>query len=236
MHVPALEPAARHPHREACIVMVAPSALLRFRRPPELAAPQHDRRIEHPAPLQILYESGDRLVGERSHFQVVFFDVGMRVPLGVSRAATGNHADKAHAFFHHAASQQTTPPVVIRLRIADSIEVQRLLWFLAQVEHFRCFGLHLERRIVSRHARGKFRILRAQGRVVHGLDEVDGLAPLAQRNALGQLQIQHRPIARTEECRLINRRQEPVLVHRHASLLRACRIGHHHVGRQRLRL
>src|SRR5690349_19436986 len=42
-YLPAFDPATRHPHAEAEVVMVAPFVALRFGRAPELPAPDHER-------------------------------------------------------------------------------------------------------------------------------------------------------------------------------------------------
>ena len=50
----ALDAAAGHPDREAVGVVVAAVAALAHRRAAELAAPDHQRRVEQAAPLQVL--------------------------------------------------------------------------------------------------------------------------------------------------------------------------------------
>ena len=61
----ALDAAAGHPHREAVGVVVAAGALgvLGGRLPAELAAPDDERLVEQAAPLEVLEQAGDRLVG-----------------------------------------------------------------------------------------------------------------------------------------------------------------------------
>ena len=58
-----LDAAAGQPHGEAVRVVVAALALLRHRHPAELAAPDDQRLVEQPAPLQVGQQAGDRLVG-----------------------------------------------------------------------------------------------------------------------------------------------------------------------------
>ena len=53
------------------------------------------------------------------------------------RAAARDHADEAHAVLDHAPRQQAAPAVVVGLRIADAVQVERLLRLLAQVEDLR---------------------------------------------------------------------------------------------------
>ena len=137
---------------------------------------------------------------------------------------------------HQPPRQQTPPPVVVRLRLAHAVHLQRLLRLLRKVEHLRRLRLHLERRIVRRNPRRELRVLARQIRFVQLPDQVDRLPPPVQRNALRQFQIQHRLLPRPQHRRLIHRRQEAVHVHRLPRLQRAVRIRHHHVRRQRLRL
>src|SRR5262245_25982658 len=59
----ALYAAPAEPHRKALWVMVAADCRLRNRHAPELAAPDHERRVEQAARLQILQQTGDRFIG-----------------------------------------------------------------------------------------------------------------------------------------------------------------------------
>ena len=58
------EAAAGHPHGEGVDVMVAAGRFPRFahRRAAELAAPEHDRRVEQSAATEILHQCGRRLI------------------------------------------------------------------------------------------------------------------------------------------------------------------------------
>src|SRR5207248_181274 len=49
-----LDAAAGHPHGEADVVVVAAPAGLGLGRAAEFAAPEHQRAVEHPPPLQVL--------------------------------------------------------------------------------------------------------------------------------------------------------------------------------------
>ena len=59
--------AAGEPHREAEVVMIASPAALRFRRSAELAAPQHQRRIEQAAAVSGRSGERRRLIGLPGH-------------------------------------------------------------------------------------------------------------------------------------------------------------------------
>ena len=80
-------------------------------RAAELAAPEDERAVEQAAPLQVLEQAGDRLVGLGGHAQVVLLDVVVGVPLHVARPAAGDDADEPHARSRPAcrASRQRRP-------------------------------------------------------------------------------------------------------------------------------
>ena len=146
-------------------------------------SPPQSTIVESSSPRRFrsLISAGDRLVGQRGHLEVVLFDIAVRVPFGIGRAAAGDHADEAHALLHHAARQQAAAAVVVGLRIADAVEIERLLRLLAEVEDFRRLGLHLERRVVGRDARRELGIFARQIGFVERADQVERLAPLRQR-------------------------------------------------------
>ena len=56
----ALHSASRHPDRKSPRVMIPPFALLIERCAAKLAAPDHQRRVQQPARLQIRQQPGDR--------------------------------------------------------------------------------------------------------------------------------------------------------------------------------
>src|SRR3954469_12710936 len=60
---PALDPTAGHPGGVAPGVVVAPGRVLRPGTPAELAGPDDQGLVEHPALLQVAYKTGDRPVG-----------------------------------------------------------------------------------------------------------------------------------------------------------------------------
>ena len=168
--------------------MVAALAALRFGRAAELAAPEDQRRIEQAAPLQILEQRGDRLVGLRGHAEVVLLDVVVRVPLHVARAAAGDQADEAHALLDQPPRQQAAPAVVVGRLLADAVQVERLLRLAGEVEDLGRLGLHLERQIVGVDARGEFVVVRRHVGLVQVADQVERLAALrpGRRPAAGR--------------------------------------------------
>src|SRR5216684_2974970 len=69
--------------------MIAAGGVLGPRRASKLARPNHERFIEHPALLQILDQSGDRLV-RRAAKRRMSFHVTMRIPSAVASARVTN--------------------------------------------------------------------------------------------------------------------------------------------------
>ena len=101
--VAALDAAAGQPHREAVVVMVAAVhlALIRARsrqldgrRAAELAAPDDQRVVEHPALFQILQEGADGLVALPAQLAMTGLEVVVIVP-GLS--LTVPELDEPHA-------------------------------------------------------------------------------------------------------------------------------------------
>src|SRR5262249_6943917 len=85
---PALRAAAGHPHGEAARVVIAAVVRLRqaplaVNRPPELAPPDDERRIEHAALLEVLDEGPARPVDVAALVGQPAGDVGVRVPVVV---------------------------------------------------------------------------------------------------------------------------------------------------------
>ena len=81
--VAALDAAAGHPHGKAVGVVVAAGALCVFggRLAAEFASPDDQRFVEQAAPLQILQQPGDRLVGVAGVVGVVLDQVAVGVPV-----------------------------------------------------------------------------------------------------------------------------------------------------------
>src|SRR5205814_1829368 len=96
---PALHAAAGQPAGEGVRVVVAAglAALLRDRQPAELAAADHQRRVEQPGPPQVGDESGDRLVGFAGELAVVALDVLVPVPAPLVLHAAGVDLHEPHA-------------------------------------------------------------------------------------------------------------------------------------------
>ena len=104
----ALDPAAGHPHREAVGVVVAagPLGVLGGRLAAELAAPDDQGLVEQAAPLQVLEQAGDRLVGAAGVVVVVLDEVAVGVPVAVVVGAAGVELDEPDAALDQPAGQQ----------------------------------------------------------------------------------------------------------------------------------
>ena len=129
---------------------------------------------------------------------------------------------EANALFDQPAGQQTAASVVVGLRLADAVQIQRLLRFGAKIENRRRFGLHFESEIVGVHTRRELGIVRPHVGFVQIADQVDGVCRRSvSETPVGRSRLQHRPLAGAEHRRLIDGRQKAVGVHRLAGFERA---------------
>src|SRR5687767_13069745 len=82
----ALDPAAGHPYRKAVRVMVASiraaRTAVRCWAAPEFAAPNHERRVQQAAGLQVSKQTGYRLVGFGGPRLMIPVILNMAVPIG----------------------------------------------------------------------------------------------------------------------------------------------------------
>ena len=133
--------------------------------------------------------------------------------------------------------QQAAPAVVVRRLGADAVEVERLLRLARQVEDLGRLGLHLERQVVGVDPGGELLVGRVERRLVQLADQLQ--ASRRRRSGVtpgGQVEVEHGPVAGPEHRRLVDRRQEAVACTSAGPPRAPLRVGHHHVGRQRLAL
>ena len=85
MDAAAADAAARQPHAEAVMIVIAAAQLRQLgdRRAAELAAPHDQGRVEQAAPLEVGQEPGDGLVRAAGVEGVVLDEVAVRVPVAV---------------------------------------------------------------------------------------------------------------------------------------------------------
>src|SRR5262249_3845247 len=86
VHDAALNAAAGQPGAEALRMMVA-AVGLRARRAAKLRSPHDDRLVEHPAPLEVVEQSGNRQVDLRRELAVIRPDRRVSVPRSATAAA-----------------------------------------------------------------------------------------------------------------------------------------------------
>ena len=131
-----LDPAAGHPHREAVSVVVAagPLGVLGGGLAAELAAPDHQGLVEQAAPLQVLEQPGDRLVGTAGVVVVVVLEVAVSVPIAVVVRTAGIELDEPDAALDQAAGQETAAAEVLGPFLVETVERPGLRRLLRQVD------------------------------------------------------------------------------------------------------
>ena len=172
-----LDAAAGQPGAEALRVVVA-AVGLGARRPAELGAPDDDRLVEHPAPLEVPQQAGDRQVDLGRELAVVGQDAGVGVP-GAAAAAAVEDLDEPHAALDQAAGGQAEPAERTRRVAIQAVECLRRRPLLVQLEGLGHGGLHAEGQLIGLDPR-------PQRRVVGIVDARQAIEP-AQQAELGDL-------------------------------------------------
>src|SRR5262245_55792161 len=90
----AFDAAAGEPHRKTVRIVVPAVAAFTHRCAAEFTAPNDQRTVQHSAPLEVLQESGDRLVALAAIAAVIALDIAVGIPLAAG-AAVDLH--EAHA-------------------------------------------------------------------------------------------------------------------------------------------
>ena len=135
-----LDPAACHPDGKAAPVVVAAivvggEAALTIHGTSKLAAPDHQRVIEHSALLKIDDESSRSLVHIFAALWQFLWQVAMMIPVAVVEL------DVAHAALGQPADQQTIGGKGARFLRVFSVEIEGAGWLTTQVKEFRNRGL-----------------------------------------------------------------------------------------------
>src|SRR5262249_12431677 len=112
------------------------------RRATELAAPDDERVLEQPTPLEVGEERGDGPV----YGVAASLEVGLEVAVLVPAAAAD--LDEAHARLDHAPREQARAAEGVRAVGADSVHFLRLTGLLGDVEDGRHLALHAEGKFV----------------------------------------------------------------------------------------
>ena len=139
--MPALDPAAGHPDREALDVVVA-AGPLGHRRPAELAAPDDQGLVEHAALLEVLDQGGGAAVDLGGGPADVALEVAVVVPVAVIEL------DEPDAALGQAAGQQAVrgEGAVAPL---GAVEVEDVLRLVRDVHQLGDARLHPEGRLVG---------------------------------------------------------------------------------------
>ena len=160
VNVAALHSAARHPHREAVVVMIAAIDLALVRsgcrqldrgRSAELSTPDDERIFEHPALLQVLQERADRLIALLREAAMIFLDVIMAVPW-LARPVPDLH--EPHATLDEAPRDEHLPALH-----AGAVEIADVLGLAANIECVRRIHLHAIRQFEGLHAGFELRVV-----------------------------------------------------------------------------
>src|SRR5262245_17001234 len=162
VHHAALEPATGQPGGEAEGAVVPPVAPLGAGGATELAAPYHQRLVEEAAPLEVLEQPGDRLVGLPAEHAVRGLEVGVTIP--ITGPLTGldpvEDLDEAYAPLDQAPRSQKLLAELFGHLLVEAVEPAGLLVFVLEPEDFGHRGLHAEGELVGLDARPQHRILR----------------------------------------------------------------------------
>src|SRR5262249_26290551 len=102
----ALDAAPRQPYRKTKRMMVAAVGALRARRPAELGREHHKRVVEQAALLQILEETGDRLIYLLAKFGMSLLEITVRIPLAGPAVLPMENLHKMNARFRQAPRRQ----------------------------------------------------------------------------------------------------------------------------------
>ena len=138
-------------------MMVAPvlghvQTTLRVNRPPELAAPDHQCLIEHPALLEVGDQRGGRLVHITALQRQIARQVAVLIPAAMVQL------DEAHAALGQAPGQQTIRRVRARLTRVRAVQIKNVFRLTRRVHQLRHRGLHAVRHLRLLNARQDFRI------------------------------------------------------------------------------
>ena len=147
--------AARHPDREAAGMMVAADPLLAGdvvavgrRRPPELAAPDDERVLEHVAVFEVGEQRMQRLVAFGCQFAMPLVVHVVRVPAVVP------DLHEPHATLDQAAGQQQLAALPLL-----AVEVADVLGLAGEIEGIAGLDLHAKRRLEGLDAAVEDRLL-----------------------------------------------------------------------------
>ena len=116
----------------------------------------HERGIEHAPLLKVGNEAGDRFI-DRETTLFVGFHIHVGIPAFVAAAAI-TELNIADAFFHQTPRHQKLTPEIVRLFLADSVEIEHILRLVREIHHLGRGQLHPRRQFVRLHPAGDVRV------------------------------------------------------------------------------
>ena len=153
---------------------------LQKRRPTEFAAPDDESIVEESALLEVLYESGARLIGIAALDLELRGEIAMMVPAGVETL------HKAHPALNEPPRHETVVgegPLALYVR---PVHLQNFRRFVGEIGEFRHGGLHLVSHLVLRNPGGDLRVGELRGVLLVELREiVEQAAAHLARHAIG---------------------------------------------------
>ena len=145
--------AAGHPDGEAARVMIAAvvrggQVALAVNRATELAAPDDERVVEQPAPLQIENQGGTRLVDVARLIRDLRGQVGVLIPAHVEEL------DEPHAPLRQPARQKAVRRECARFFRVGSVQIEHMRGFARHVGQLGDGGLHPKGQLILSDPRG----------------------------------------------------------------------------------
>ncbi len=173
---------------------------IRRRTAPELAAPDHQRRVQQPSGFQIHQQTGHRLVGLGRLRLMVLVARDVAVPVGGVHTVARPNLHKTDAALDQPAREQAAPAEIRAHRIIQAVQLLRRVRFAADVGGFRRRHLHAERELVRRNPGGQLRVMisRIEMLLVHLAQRVEKIALFLRLHARRTAEIENLIPARPE--------------------------------------
>ena len=143
--------------------------------------------------LEILEQTGNRLVRVAGMISVVFDKITMGIPIGVVVVPSRIDLNEANPPFHQATGQKALSSEILGSRTVDAIETLDVFGFGVEVHGFRSRGLHFVRKFVGGDAGRQIGVVVACGKMplVHRSKVVEQGALIGTVHAMGVFQIEN---------------------------------------------
>ena len=134
----SLDPPSGHPHGEPVGIVVSSCALCVFgsRLATEFSPPDYQGFVQQASLLEVLEQSGDRLIGRTGMLGVVEHEVAVGIPVGVVVVAAGIHLDEPDSSFHESTGQKALSSEILCSRTVDAIETLGVFGFGVEIHGF----------------------------------------------------------------------------------------------------